>query len=71
MIAPADAFATVAVSPTALRFGMTTPWAPAWLAVLIMDPRLCGSSILSRNIIKGGSPFSSAILNISSIVPYS
>ena len=32
--------ATVAVSPTARRLGMITPWAPARLAVRIMAPRL-------------------------------
>ena len=34
MIAPAEVFATVAVSPTARRFGMITPCAPASIALI-------------------------------------
>ncbi len=48
-----------------------TPCAPARFAVLIIAPRLCGSSILSRIRIKGSSPRSSASASISSTVEYS
>jgi 23S rRNA (guanosine2251-2'-O)-methyltransferase len=37
LIAPADVFATVAVSPTALLLGIITPCAPARLAVLMKE----------------------------------
>ena len=71
MIAPADVFATVGVRPTALRFGMIIPCAPAWFAVLMIAPRLCGSSMPSRIIINAGSPFLSAFASISSTSAYS
>ena len=70
-MAPAEVFATVAVSPTARRFGMITPCAPARFAVRMIAPRLCGSSILSRIKMNGGSPFSSAFFKISSTSAYS
>ena len=68
--APADAFATIAVSPTSRSLVMITPCAPARLAVRIIAPRLCGSSIPSSRKIKGSSPFSSAFLSISSTSAY-
>ena len=64
-MAPAEDLATVAVSPLALCLGIITPCAPARLAVLIMAPRLCGSSIPSRIIINGGSPLAFAASRIS------
>ena len=57
--------------PDCPSFGMITPCAPARFAVLIIAPRLCGSSILSRIRIKGSSPRSSASASISSTVEYS
>ena len=60
-MAPAEVFATVPVSPTALLFGMITPCAPARFAVRMIAPKLCGSSILSNNMINGASPLSFAL----------
>ncbi len=69
-MAPAEVFATAAVNPTALRLGMITPWAPAKLAVRMMAPRLCGSSMPSSKMINGGSPLSLARARISSTWTY-
>ena len=63
-MAPADAFATESVKPTALRFGMMTPWTPAPSADRRIAPKLCGSSIPSRRRRKGSSLFSGAIQQI-------
>ncbi len=62
-IAPADVFETTGVRPTALLFGIMIPWAPTASAVLIIEPKLCGS-LISSNIIKNGGP--SIPANISS-----
>ena len=65
-IAPAEVFPTVAFSPTERRFGIITPCAPAHSAVLRIAPRLCGSVMPSRRMIKGSSPFALAAARISS-----
>ena len=65
-MAPADALATISVSPQALRFGITMPCAPAHSALRMMAPRLCGSSRLSKIRINGSSPRASAKAKISS-----
>ena len=52
-MAPAEALTATDVSPAALCFGMITPCAPARFAVLIIAPRVCGSSISSRINING------------------
>ena len=57
LAAPAEVLNTVAFREALLRLGMITPSAPAASAVLIMAPRLCGSSISSHIIIKGLVPF--------------
>ena len=64
--APAEVLATVAVSPTPRRLGMMTPCAPAASAVRMMAPRLCGSSMLSQMMTKGG--WSPALAKMSSMV---
>lgn len=47
-MAPDEAFTATGVTDADLLFCMTTPSNPAASAVLIMAPRLCGSSILSN-----------------------
>ena len=54
--APAEVLATTAVSPTLLRLGITTPWAPAHSAVRKMAPRLLGSVNSSHKMMSGASP---------------
>ena len=54
------AAAKAAVTDAERRLVMTTPCAPAHSALLITEPRLCGSSMPSNSTTKGGSPFSFA-----------
>ena len=46
--APADTFETVLFTVTVLLFGIIIPCTPAVSAVLIIEPKLCGSSIPSN-----------------------
>ena len=68
--APAEVLATVALTDAALLFGIITPCTPAVSAVLIIEPRLCGSSIPSNMIINGSSPLFFASSKISSTSTY-
>ena len=69
--APADALFTVLFTDTALLFGIITPCTPAVSAVLIIEPKLCGSSIPSKTITNGSSFLSFATSKISDISTYS
>ena len=69
--APAEVFATMAVSPALRRLGMMTPCAPAHSAVRMMAPRLCGSLISSHTTSRGASPRSRAAERMSSTLAYS
>jgi len=63
--APAEALFTVLFTDTALLFGIIIPCTPAVSAVLIIDPKLCGSSIPSSINTNGSSFFSAAFCKIS------
>ena len=69
--APADTLFTVLFTAAALLFGIIIPCTPAVSAVLIIEPRLCGSSIPSNINTKASSFLFSASSNISSISQYS
>ena len=69
--APAEALFTVLFTDAALLFGIITPCTPAVSAVLIIEPKLCGSSIPSNINISGSSFLSFTVFNISSISEYS
>ena len=69
--APAEALFTVAFTKAALLFGIMIPWTPAVSAVLIIEPKLCGSSIPSKINTNGSSFLFLASFKISSISQYS
>ena len=69
--APADTLLTVLFTVAALLFGIIIPCTPAVSAVLIIEPKLCGSSIPSKISINGSSPFDLASSNMSSTSQYS
>ena len=64
--APADTLLTVLLTDAALLLGIIIPCTPAVSAVLIIAPKLCGSSIPSKIKINGGSFFVLAFSKISS-----
>ena len=51
-VAPVDTFITVAFTSTERSFGIIIPFTPADSQVLIIAPKLCGSSIWSKITIK-------------------
>ena len=66
LVAPADVFTTVLFTAAALLLGMIIPWTPAVSAVLIIEPKLCGSSIPSNININAFSFLDFASFKISS-----
>ena len=64
--APADTLFTVLFTDAALLFGIIIPCTPAVSAVLMIDPKLCGSSIPSKTKINGVSCLLLATSKISS-----
>ena len=64
--APLATLYTVLFTEHALLFGIIIPWTPAVSAVLIIAPKLCGSSIPSSINIKGASFLDFASFKISS-----
>ena len=64
--APADALFTVLFTDAALLFGIIIPCTPAVSAVLIIEPKLCGSSIPSNISMKAFSFLDFASFKISS-----
>ena len=68
--APVEAFVTTGVIPTERCFGIITPVTPLASAVRKIEPKLCGSSKLSK-ISKKGASSEDVFVSKSSNVRYS